>query len=175
MFIILLHESPFYSENLNELFDMILHTDPEWEYYKEELSPDAFSLLQGLLTKDVSKRLGCGPNGIAEVKNHPFFASVNWDDLYSMKIKPFIRPKLRVPLYFLPFLLSSILYSLLSFLYSFLPLLFLSLCLPFSILFLPSFIPPSMSLPLSPFLPPSFFLTLFTEFHSPLRFKSFFV
>ena len=51
MFTILLHESPFYSENLSELFDMILHQEVEWEYYTDELSPEAFSLLE---TKRVS-------------------------------------------------------------------------------------------------------------------------
>lgn len=96
MFTILLHESPFYSENLSELFDMILHQDVEWEYYKEDLSPEAFSLLEGLLTKDVEKRLGCGPGRIQEIKDHPFFASMDWVALEKMEIKPFIRPKLRV-------------------------------------------------------------------------------
>ena len=96
MFTILLHESPFYSENLSELFDMILHQEVEWDYYKEDLSPEAFSLLEGLLTKEVDKRLGCGPGRIQEIKDHPFFASVNWEELSAMKTKAFIRPKLRV-------------------------------------------------------------------------------
>ena len=96
MFTAMLHESPFYSENLSELFDMILHQDVEWEYFKEEISPEAYSLLTGLLTKDPSKRLGCGPKKIQEIKEHPFFASINWDDLIELKVKPFIRPKLRV-------------------------------------------------------------------------------
>ena len=96
MFTILLHESPFYSENLSELFEMILSQEVEWEYYKEDLSPEAFSLLQGLLTKDPTERLGCGPNKLQEIKDHPFFASMNWEDLLAMKIKAHIRPKLRV-------------------------------------------------------------------------------
>ena len=98
MFTTLLHESPFYSENLSELFEMILHQEVEWEYFQEDLSPEAFSLLVGLLTKDPAKRLGCGPKKIQEIKEHPFFASIDWDELLQLKLKPFIRPKLRVRL-----------------------------------------------------------------------------
>jgi hypothetical protein len=54
-------------ETTDELFDEIKHKEIEWEIYRDELSPDALSLLQGLLTKDVSKRLGCGRNGLADV------------------------------------------------------------------------------------------------------------
>lgn len=98
MFTILLHESPFYSENLSELFDMILNQEVEWEYYKEDISPDALSFLQGLLIKDPEKRLGCGPGKIQEIKDHPFFKETDWDELLSMKVKPYIKPKLRVSL-----------------------------------------------------------------------------
>ena len=96
MFILLLHESPFYSENTNDLFDKILHEEIEWDDYTDEISPQAISLLQGLLTKKVSDRLGCRKDGIKEVKNHPFFSNVDWTVVEEKKIEPMIRPKLRV-------------------------------------------------------------------------------
>ena len=71
--------SNYIAETTDELFDDIKHKEIDWEIYREELSPDALSLLQGLLTKDVSKRLGCGKQGILEIKRHPFFADVDWD------------------------------------------------------------------------------------------------
>ena len=96
MFILLLHESPFYAENTNELFEIIRNQEIAWEDFEEELSPNALSLLKGLLTKAVDKRLGCGPDGIAEVKAHPFFSGIDWEAMLRMEIKPHIRPKLRV-------------------------------------------------------------------------------
>lgn len=96
MFIILVKESPFYSENLSELFDMIINEPVEWDWYKDELSPNAKSLLEGLLIKDPEKRLGCGPNGMEEIKNHPFFQGIDFNDAFDMKLKPIIRPKLTV-------------------------------------------------------------------------------
>ena len=96
MFTMLLKESPFYSENLSELFYLIMHEPIEWDWYKQDLSPDAMSLLQGLLIKDPEKRLGCGLNGVEEIKAHPFFSDTNFDAVLQMEQDPPIRPKLRV-------------------------------------------------------------------------------
>ena len=101
MFILLLQESPFYSENLSELFRMIINEPIEWKWYKNDLSADAISLLSGLLEKDVSSRLGCGPEGIDEIKKHPFFASTDFDELLTLKPATYIQPKLRVCRYLL--------------------------------------------------------------------------
>jgi len=96
MFILLLHESPFYSENTKELLDMILHQELIWDWYKESISPEALDLLQNLLIKDPTHRIGCGPRGIQEIKDHPFFNGVCWDDIIQLKARPFLRPKLRI-------------------------------------------------------------------------------
>ena len=96
MFILLLHESPFYSENTFELFEKIQKEEIDWELYQDDLSPNAFSLLQGLLTKKVEKRLGCGPKGIKEIIEHPFFQPTDWDALLKLQVVPMIKPKLRV-------------------------------------------------------------------------------
>jgi len=96
MFILLLHESPFYSENAKELLDFIRWQEIEWDWYKDEISPNALSLLKGLLTKDETQRLGCGPQGMLELKSHPFFEGIVWEDILQMRIKPPINPKLRV-------------------------------------------------------------------------------
>jgi serine/threonine protein kinase len=102
MFILLLHESPFYSENLGELFQMILHEPIMWHWYHNELSTEGLDLLRGLLIKDPRCRLGCGPQGLQEIREHPFFMSVQWDDLLSMKAPGPIRPLLRVRTFLLP-------------------------------------------------------------------------
>ena len=42
-------------------------------------------LLKGLLDRDPPKRLGSGPTDGAEIRAHPFFASINWSDLYDIE------------------------------------------------------------------------------------------
>ena len=43
------------------------------------LSPEAQSLLRVLFKRNPLNRLGYGPNGIENIKAHPFFKSINWD------------------------------------------------------------------------------------------------
>ena len=46
-----------------------------------------------LLTKDPNKRLGA--NGVEEIKSHPYFEDINWEDLYNKKLKPPFDPKVK--------------------------------------------------------------------------------
>lgn len=75
-------KTPFYSNDRDEIYDRI---EKATVYYPKEMSDEVQDLLQGLLQRDVSKRLGTGPNGIAEIKAHPWFSSIDWDDIYNMK------------------------------------------------------------------------------------------
>ena len=44
-----------------------------------------------LLTKDPKKRLGGGPTDAEEVKQHPFFKSLDWKKLYEKALPvPFV-------------------------------------------------------------------------------------
>lgn len=59
--------------------------------------PDSFSkelrgLLEGLLHRDVDKRLGCCGRGAEEVKEHPFFAGIDWHQVYIQKYTPPLIP-----------------------------------------------------------------------------------
>ncbi|KAG2691150.1 hypothetical protein I3843_09G218200 [Carya illinoinensis] len=57
------------------------------------LSSDAHSLLKGLLQKEASKRLGCGPTGSEEIKRHKWFKPINWKKLETRQIQPSFRPE----------------------------------------------------------------------------------
>lgn len=46
-----------------------------------------------LLQKEASKRLGCGPGGSKEIKNHKWFKSINWKKLEAREIRPSFCPK----------------------------------------------------------------------------------
>ncbi|XP_028436001.1 serine/threonine-protein kinase Sgk2b isoform X2 [Perca flavescens] len=59
-------------------------------------SQAACSLLEGLLERDVSKRLG-GSRDLVELQEHPFFGSINWEDLLARKVRPPFIPKVTGP------------------------------------------------------------------------------
>ena len=50
---------------------------------KSYFSSEATDLLTGLLERDPLKRIGCDPakGGADELRQHPFFAEINWDDV----------------------------------------------------------------------------------------------
>jgi len=58
-------------------------------------SESAKSLLSKLLVRNPTKRLGF--NGTDEIKKHPFFESINWEDLQALKKRPPIVPTLTRP------------------------------------------------------------------------------
>uniref|UniRef100_A0A8C4LUE1 G protein-coupled receptor kinase n=1 Tax=Equus asinus asinus TaxID=83772 RepID=A0A8C4LUE1_EQUAS len=58
----------------------------------DTFSPELKSLLQGLLQRDVSKRLGCHGGGAQEVKGHSFFKGVDWQHVYLQKYPPPLIP-----------------------------------------------------------------------------------
>lgn len=67
-----------------------------WDLKNVEL-PDTFSkelkaLLEGLLIRDVDKRLGCRGRGAEEIKEHPFFTGIDWHQVYIQKYTPPLIP-----------------------------------------------------------------------------------
>jgi serine/threonine protein kinase len=79
---ILCGRTPFYSRERNEIYERI---EKAPVFYPKDMSEDVQDLLKGLLERDVSKRLGAGKNGIADIKAHPWFAVIDWGDLYAKK------------------------------------------------------------------------------------------
>jgi len=80
---------PFSSSDTNQLQKEILEAKPIMPSHCSEATKD---FLSKLLVKDPTKRLGF--NGAAQVKKHPFFNSIDWDDTLSMKRRPPIVPML---------------------------------------------------------------------------------
>ncbi|XP_023783474.1 ribosomal protein S6 kinase alpha-5 isoform X2 [Cyanistes caeruleus] len=80
-----------------EISRRILKSEPP---YPQEMSALSKDIIQQLLMKDPKKRLGCGPTDADEIKQHPFFQNMNWEDLAAKKIpapfKPVIRDELDV-------------------------------------------------------------------------------
>lgn len=74
---------PFYSENVNEMYELILKKPLEFAE-DVDVTPAAKDLLRQLLDRNPAKRL----QSVVTFKAHPFFADINWEDLYAKKIKP---------------------------------------------------------------------------------------
>ncbi|KAM9353063.1 serine/threonine-protein kinase Sgk2b [Symphorus nematophorus] len=84
---------PFYSHNRVQMFENILHAPLQ---LRGGASQAVCSLLEGLLERDVSKRLGASSD-LVELQEHAFFASINWDDLLDRKARPPFIPKVTGP------------------------------------------------------------------------------
>jgi protein-serine/threonine kinase len=83
---------PYYSKDREKLFNKIKTEQVKFHSY---MSKNAVDILTKFFIKDPEKRLGSGPNGVKDIKSHPFFASINWDSILEKKIKPPFTPKLR--------------------------------------------------------------------------------
>eukprot|EP01006_Ploeotia_vitrea_P010447 TRINITY_DN27138_c0_g1_i1.p1 TRINITY_DN27138_c0_g1~~TRINITY_DN27138_c0_g1_i1.p1 ORF type:complete len:454 (-),score=29.17 TRINITY_DN27138_c0_g1_i1:1073-2434(-) len=77
---------PFYSDNVNDMYDFILNGAID---FPQHVSKDGRDLLLKLLDKDQTKRL-CSKG----VKSHPFFNGVDWDKLLKRAYKPAFVPDL---------------------------------------------------------------------------------
>uniref|UniRef100_A0A5G2R290 non-specific serine/threonine protein kinase n=1 Tax=Sus scrofa TaxID=9823 RepID=A0A5G2R290_PIG len=81
---------PFYNQDHERLFELILMEEIR---FPRTLSPEAKSLLAGLLKKDPKQRLGGGPSDAKEVMEHRFFLTVNWQDVVQKKLLPPFKPQ----------------------------------------------------------------------------------
>ena len=69
-------------------------------YENEVLFPnfvynEAKDLIKKFLILDPNKRLGSGPKGTENIKKHPFFKGINWENVWERKIRPKFIPELK--------------------------------------------------------------------------------
>lgn len=79
---------PFYSRDVTEMYDAILHKPLR---LRTNVSQQARSILEGMLQKDKSVRLGV-KNDFVDIKSHPFFAPINWRLLDERRVRPPYNP-----------------------------------------------------------------------------------
>ena len=78
--------TPFANENKRVLMMMISTCRVT---FPRNAQPDAVSLLSGLLNKDPKERFG-----MEQIRNHPFFGGLNFDDVLQKKVNPSFVPVL---------------------------------------------------------------------------------
>ncbi|CAI9116717.1 OLC1v1017946C3 [Oldenlandia corymbosa var. corymbosa] len=74
---------PFTAELPEVIFDNILNRFIPWPSIPDEMSNEAQDLIERFLAHDPDQRLGA--KGASEVKAHPFFIGVDWDNLALQK------------------------------------------------------------------------------------------
>jgi len=82
---------PFADESAESIFQNILNREMfEWPD-EVPVSDEAKDFVDSLLQLDPKRRLGA--KGSEEVKNHPFFAGINWDNVLTDSMTEFFVPK----------------------------------------------------------------------------------
>lgn len=84
-------QPPFTADNRKKTIEKILKGKLNLPPY---LTADAKDLVRKLLKRQVSMRLGAPPGDARDVKMHPFFRHINWDDVLSRKLDPPFKPTL---------------------------------------------------------------------------------
>lgn len=80
---------PFYSQNVNVMYEKILN---EKLRFPSHIETNARDLLSGLLARDPKKRLGGSEDDAGPIMAHPFFAKLDWAKVVGKEIVPPFKP-----------------------------------------------------------------------------------
>lgn len=94
---IMIGRPPRVAESLKEAKDNIFNSKEPIIWYSDVMSEQAMSLVTALIEINPARRLGCGPQGIAEVCAHPFFKDLDWMALAEGQIPPVVTDELPPP------------------------------------------------------------------------------
>ncbi|KAL5596972.1 uncharacterized protein BROUX77_006920 [Berkeleyomyces rouxiae] len=84
--------SPFYADDTQQMYKNIAFG--KVRFPRDVLSPEGRSFVKGLLNRNPKHRLGAIGDA-QELKAHPFFSDINWDQLARKLITPPFKPTLK--------------------------------------------------------------------------------
>ncbi|QDS75681.1 hypothetical protein FKW77_007627 [Venturia effusa] len=84
--------SPFYAEDTQQMYKNIAFG--KVRFPRDALSTEGRNFVKGLLNRNPRHRLGCAGDA-KELKSHPFFADVDWEQLTKKNVVPPFKPKLK--------------------------------------------------------------------------------
>ncbi|CAF0921870.1 unnamed protein product [Rotaria sordida] len=85
---------PFYSRDVNEMYDNILNRPLR---FIGNVSERARNFIEQLLRKTPGERLGSGPQDVADIKRQSFFDQIDWEKLEARKSSPPWKPSVSDP------------------------------------------------------------------------------
>lgn len=88
----LLGKSPFRGDDEDEVFNAILTDEP---LFPIQMASEAVGLLESLLTKDPTRRLGSTERDALEVMEHAYFRNINFDDIRNLRVPPPYVPEVK--------------------------------------------------------------------------------
>ncbi|KAF9144982.1 hypothetical protein BGX30_010804 [Mortierella sp. GBA39] len=93
MFELLFGRRPFRGKSNDLLTNSILQDPlPFPENVDDIISAPCLDVLSKLCERDISKRLGCTPEGLDAFKQHPWFQGIEWDKLVTKEAIPPFEP-----------------------------------------------------------------------------------
>ncbi|KAJ7420008.1 Protein kinase C delta type [Pitangus sulphuratus] len=84
----LIGQSPFHGDDEDELFESIRVDTP---HYPRWITKESKDILEKLFERDPAKRLGVTGN----IRDHPFFKTINWTALEKREVDPPFKPKVK--------------------------------------------------------------------------------
>ena len=75
---------PFYDDDINQMTRMIIGSDVD---FPSSVSPQAKELISQLLCKNRNAWLGSGISDYNDIKKHPFFSKLDWNDVLNKTYK----------------------------------------------------------------------------------------
>jgi len=82
---------PFYSRNINHMYEKILKAELRCPSY---LPPDVKNMIEHLLIRDPLRRLGSGPGDVKELETHQFFQTMDFQKVYQKSLTPIYKPNI---------------------------------------------------------------------------------
>ncbi|XP_021265201.1 protein kinase C delta type isoform X2 [Numida meleagris] len=84
----LIGQSPFHGDDEDELFESIRVDTP---HYPRWITKESKDILEKLFERDPTRRLGVTGN----IRDHPFFKTINWTTLEKREVEPPFKPKVK--------------------------------------------------------------------------------